>query len=126
MVPEVRVSTAWTYAHYVIPKSRLTGWKRVVNLLQLRSEVIAGTKFKLKFFNDLEGVVLSRVPAVREALHALRVSGAAQAQMSGSGAALFALPAPSLPPKDLASRMRCRFSQVYVARSVRAGSRPCR
>jgi len=68
VVPEVRVSTAWTYAHYVIPKSRLTGWKRVVNLLQLRSEVIAGTKFKLKFFNDLEGVVLSRVPAVREAI----------------------------------------------------------
>jgi 4-diphosphocytidyl-2-C-methyl-D-erythritol kinase len=126
VVPGVVVSTKWTYSQYAIPKSRLTGWKRVARLLQLRSEVIGGSKFKRIFSNDLERAVLPRTPAVREALVALRASGVKAIRMSGSGSAVFGISDNARELARAAAEVGSKGHRVYVARSVRAGSRPRR
>ncbi len=126
VVPEVRVSTAWAYANYAIPKSRLTGFKRTVTLVQLRAVRLARTKVNRIIFNDLEGVVLRRVRAVADARRRILASGAESALMSGSGSAVFGLASAASPPRIIAARLSRNFRKVYVARSVRAGSRPCR
>jgi 4-diphosphocytidyl-2-C-methyl-D-erythritol kinase len=127
VAPRVAVSTAWAYAHYDIQKSRLTHWKQVVNLLQLRGVLAARREVKHRLFNDLEGVVLPRVAAVRKARQALVKAGAQGVLMSGSGSAVFGLvPDVRIPPRVIAARLSRSFSRVYVARSVRAGSRVCR
>jgi len=126
VVPRAVVSTKWTYSQYAIPKSRLTGWKRVARLLQLRSKVIAGSKFKRIFSNDLERVVLPRTPAVREALTALRASGVKAVRMSGSGSAVFGISDTAGAIAHAAAELGSKGHRVYVARSVRAGSRPRR
>jgi 4-diphosphocytidyl-2-C-methyl-D-erythritol kinase len=126
VAPRAMVPTKWTYGQYVIPKSRLTGWKQVARLLQLRSEVIGGSKFKWIFSNDLERVVLPRTPAVREALVALRASGVKAARMSGSGSAVFGISDNAHALARAAAELGSKGLRVYVARSVRAGSRPRR
>jgi len=126
VVPRVVVPTKWTYQQYVIPKSRLTGWKRMARLLQLRSEVIAGAKFKRMFSNDLERAVLPRTPVVREALVALRASGVKAVRMSGSGSAVFGISDTASTLARAAAELSSKGHRVYVARSVRAGSRPRR
>ena len=123
VVPRVVVSTKWTYRQYVIPKSRLTGWKRLARLLQLRSEVIVGSKFKRIFSNDLERVVLPRTPAVRKALVALRASGVKAVRMSGSGSAIFGISDKAGEIARAAAELGSKGHRVYVARSVRVGSR---
>jgi len=123
---EVPIPTAWAYAKYAIPKSRLTRWKRIVRLLQLRAEVIVRSKVKLNFYNDLESAVLPRVPAVREALAALRTSGMKVALMSGSGSAVFGRVASLRSLRRIAAELSDKGHRVYVARSVRAGSKTCR
>ncbi len=126
LVPNVVVSTKWTYGRYVIPKSRLTGWKRMARLLQLRSEVIGGSKFKKNFSNDLETVVLPHTPAVRKALAALRASGVQAVRMSGSGSAVFGVSDSTRDLKRAAAGLGSTGLRVYVARSMRVGSRPRR
>jgi len=126
VVPRVVVPTKWAYRQYVIPKSRLTGWKRMARLLQLRSEVIGGSKFKRIFSNDLERAVLPRTPAVREALVALRASGVKAVRMSGSGSAVFGISDTASTLARVATELGSKGHRVYVARSVRAGSRPRR
>ncbi|MGH7726549.1 MAG: 4-(cytidine 5'-diphospho)-2-C-methyl-D-erythritol kinase [Candidatus Eiseniibacteriota bacterium] len=126
VVPEARVSTAWAYANHAIPKSRLTGFKRTVTLVQLRAVRLARTQAKQLFFNDLEEVVLRRVRAVAEARRRVLASGAESALMSGSGSAVFGLIPHACAPRIIAARLSRNFRKVYVARSVRAGSRPCR
>jgi 4-diphosphocytidyl-2-C-methyl-D-erythritol kinase len=126
VAPRAEVSTKWTYGQYAIPKSRLTGWKRVARLLQLRSEVIVGSKFKRIFSNDLERVVLPRTPAVREALAALRASGVKAVRMSGSGSAVFGISDNARVLARAAAELGSKGHRVYVTRSVRAGSRPRR
>lgn len=123
---DVPIPTAWAYAKYIIPKSRLTGWKGIVRLLQLRAKVITRSKVNRNFYNDLEGAVLPRVPAVREALAALRASGADVALMSGSGSSVFGLVATTRSVRRIAAQLSDKGHTVYVARSMRAGSRPCR
>jgi 4-diphosphocytidyl-2-C-methyl-D-erythritol kinase len=123
---DVPIPTAWAYAKYTIPKTRLTAWDRIVRLLQLRAEVIARSKVNRNFYNDLEDAVLPRVPAVREALAALRASGTKVARMSGSGSAVFGLVASTRSLRRIAAELSDKGHTVYVARSVRAGSRPCR
>jgi len=123
---DVPIPTAWAYAKYVIPKSRLTGWGRLVRLLQLRAEVVARSKVNHNFFNDLESAVIPRVPAVREAIAALRAGGTEVARMSGSGSAVFGLVASTRSLRRIAAQLSDKGHTVTVARSVRAGSRPCR
>jgi 4-diphosphocytidyl-2-C-methyl-D-erythritol kinase len=123
---DVPIPTAWAYAKYAIPKSRLTGWKRLVRLLQLRAEVVARSKVNRNHYNDLESAVVPRVPAVREALAALRAGGTEVARMSGSGSAVFGLVASTRSLRRIAAQLSDKGLTVTVARSVRAGSRPCR
>jgi len=126
VVSDVPVTTAWAYAKYAPAKSRLTGWKHVVRLLQLRSEVNVRSKVHLNFYNDLESAVLPRVPAVRDALAALQAGGTEVARMSGSGSAVFGLVASTRSLRRIAAQLGDKGHTVTVARSVRAGSRPCR
>ena len=123
---DVPIPTAWAYAKYHPAKSRLTGWKRLVNLLQLRSEGRIRSKVHLNFYNDLESAVLPRVPAVREALAALQAGGMEVARMSGSGSAVFGLVASTRSLRRIAAQLSDQGHTVTVARSVQAGSRPCR
>ena len=126
VVSDVPIPTAWAYAKYAPVKSRLTGWNRLVRLLQLRSEVQVRSKVNLNFFNDLESAVVPRVPAVREALAALQIGGTVVARMSGSGSAVFGLVASTRSLRRIAAQLSDRGHRVTAARSVRAGSRPCR
>ena len=126
VVPPVRVATAWAYRQYTIPKSRLTRRRRLATLVPLRTEVVARSKVKHNFFNDLENAVLPRVPPVREALAALRAGGAIEARMTGSGSAVFGLVVAPRARERVAVQLRMQGYKVYVARSIRAGSRPCR
>ena len=125
VVPRAAVSTRWAYASYEIPKSRLTAFGHAATLVQLRAEAFARDNVKPRLANDLEGVVRSRVRAVPKALRDLRRAGARYVRMSGSGSAVFGLvPAALAPP--VVARLSKTYERVYVARSVRAGSRPCR
>ncbi|MEP7028193.1 MAG: 4-(cytidine 5'-diphospho)-2-C-methyl-D-erythritol kinase [Candidatus Eisenbacteria bacterium] len=126
VVPRVAISTGSTYGRYTIPKSRLTEWKRVARLLQLRPESVAVAKFKRNFSNDLEQVVLPRTPAVREAFTALRASGVEAARMSGSGSAVFGISVSARAQVRAFAELSSTGHRVFVARSMRAGSRPRR
>jgi 4-diphosphocytidyl-2-C-methyl-D-erythritol kinase len=126
LTSDVPIPTAWAYAKYTPTKTRLTGWKRVVRLLQLWSEGRGRSKVSLNFFNDLESAVLPRVPAVREALAALQTGGTEVARMSGSGSAVFGLFASTRSLRRIAAQLSDKGHTVTVTRSVRAGSRPCR
>jgi 4-diphosphocytidyl-2-C-methyl-D-erythritol kinase len=126
VVPDVRVSTAEAYARHVIPKSRLTGWKRVVNLVQLRANRIDRGDVKQAVFNDLEGSVLRRHRPIAEARDRLLQNGATAALMSGSGSGVVGFASASTPPRVIAARLSRIFGKVFTARSVRAGSQPCR
>ena len=123
---DVPIPTAWAYAKYAPTKTRLTGWNRVVRLLQLWSWGRPRSKVSLNFFNDLESAVLPRVPAVREALAALQTGGTEVARMSGSGSAVFGLVASTRSLRRIAAQLSDKGHTVTAARSVRAGSRPCR
>jgi 4-diphosphocytidyl-2-C-methyl-D-erythritol kinase len=126
VVPDVRVSTAEAYASHVIPKSRLTGWKRVVNLVQLRANRNDRGDVKQAVFNDLEGSVLRRHRPIAEARDRLLQNGATAALMSGSGSGVVGFASASTPPRVIAARLSRIFGKVFTARSVRAGSQPCR
>lgn len=126
VVPDVAISTRWAYANYEIPKSRLTGFGHVATLVQLRAESYARDNVKPRLLNDLERGVRARFGAVPEALRDLRHAGARQVRMSGSGSAVFGVVPAGHSPRFVAERLRTSDSRVYVVRSVRAGSRPCR
>jgi 4-diphosphocytidyl-2C-methyl-D-erythritol kinase len=126
VVPDVAIATGMVYSNHLIPKSRLTGFGHVATLVQLRAESYARDRVKPRLINDLERGVRARFAAVPEALRDLRHAGARQVRMSGSGSAVFGhLPDP-LSPRAVADSLRSRYSRVFVVRSVRAGSRPCR
>jgi 4-diphosphocytidyl-2C-methyl-D-erythritol kinase len=91
--------------------------------VQLRTEVVARKNFSLNFFNDLESAVVPRVPAVREALAALRAGGTEVARMSGSGSAVFGLVASTRQQRRIVAQLSDKGFTVTVARSVRAGFR---
>lgn len=126
VVPDTSISTAWAYANYEIPKSRLTPFGHLATLVGLRAVAYARDNVKPRLFNDLERVIRPRVAAVPEALRDLRRAGARHVRMSGSGSAVFGLVPAALPPDVVAARLRRTQKRVYVARSVAAGSRPCR
>ncbi len=125
-VPDAAISTAMVYSNYEIPKSRLTAWKAVSTLVQLRALSYFRERAKRKLVNDLEGVVRTRVRAVPEALRDLRSAGANNVRMSGSGSAVFGIVPAGVSPRAVADRTRRTLLRVYVVRPVRAGSRPCR
>jgi 4-diphosphocytidyl-2C-methyl-D-erythritol kinase len=125
-VPDVAISTGMVYSNYEIPKSRLTAWKAVSTLVQLRALSYFRDRAKRKLVNDLEGVVRARVRAVPEALRDLRSAGAINVRMSGSGSAVFGIVPAGVSPRAVADRVRRTLHKVYVVRPVRAGSRPCR
>ena len=125
-VPDVTISTGMVYSNYEIPKSRLTAWKAVGTLVQLRALSYFRDRDKRKIVNDLEGVVRTRVHAVPEALRDLRSAGASNVRMSGSGSAVFGIVPAGVSPRAVADRTRRTLLRVYVVRPVRAGSRPCR
>jgi 4-diphosphocytidyl-2-C-methyl-D-erythritol kinase len=126
VAPRRAVSTAWAYAGFRAPKSRLTPRKAAAKLLPLRH--VRGRPLKLShnFYNDLEAAVLPRVPEVRAAMAALEASGTGEARMSGSGSAVFAPVAVGFPVSRVVARLRRDGHRVFVGRSVRAGSRTCR
>jgi 4-diphosphocytidyl-2-C-methyl-D-erythritol kinase len=126
VVPDRAISTAWAYANFEIPKSRLTAFGHAATLVGLRAVSFARDRVKPRLFNDLEGVVRPRVAAVPEAMASLRRAGARHVRMSGSGSAVFGLVPPELSPRVVAERLSRTHRRVYVARSVAAGSRPCR
>ncbi len=126
VVPPDRVSTRAAYANHLIPKSRLTGWSRAVNLVQLRSFRPSPADDPNSFFNDLEGSVVRRHRAVRVALDHLLKNGAVVALMTGSGSGVVGFTPPATPPRVVAARLSRIAGKVYIARSVRAGSQPCR
>jgi 4-diphosphocytidyl-2-C-methyl-D-erythritol kinase len=126
VVPDRSVATAWAYANYEIPKSRLTAFGHAATLVGLRAVSYARDNVKPRLFNDLERVVRPRVVAVPEALRDLRRAGARHVRMSGSGSAVFGLVPTALSPGVVAERLKRTHARVYVARSVAAGSRPCR
>ena len=126
LVPDTSISTAWAYANYEIPKSRLTAFGHTATLVGLRAVAYARNKVKPRLFNDLERVVRPRVGAVPEALRDLRRAGVRHVRMSGSGSAVFGLVPAALSPGVVAERLKRTHARVYVARSVAAGSRPCR
>ena len=126
VVPEARVSTAWAYANYEIPKSRLTGFGHTATLLQPRAEAFARQRVKPRLLNDLEGVVAPRIEPVGRALRDLRRGGLTHVRMSGSGSAVFGLVPAALPSRVVVERLRKTYARVYVARPARSGSRPCR
>jgi 4-diphosphocytidyl-2-C-methyl-D-erythritol kinase len=126
VVPQTRVSTREAYANHLIPKSRLTGWARAVNLVQLRSFRAFGPDGPKSFFNDLEGSVLRRHPAIRAARDRLLKNGAVVALMSGSGSGVVGFTSGSTPPRVVAARLSRIDGKVFIARSVRAGSNSCR
>lgn len=125
-VPDTAISTAMVYSSYEIPKSRLTAWKAVSTLVQLRAVSYFRDGDKRKLVNDLEGVVRTRVQAVPEALRDLRSAGAKHVRMSGSGSAVFGIVPAGASPRAVADRLRRTLHRVYVVRPARAGSRPCR
>jgi len=126
IVPDAAISTAVVYSNYEIPKSRLTGWKSVGTLVQLRAVSYFRDGDKRKIVNDLEGVVRARVRAVPEALGDLRSAGASNVRMSGSGSAVFGIVPAGVSPRAVADRLGRTTHRVYVVRPARAGSRPCR
>ena len=126
VVPKVRVSTREAYANHLIPKSRLTGWTDAVNLVQLRAFRLSRGVSPKALFNDLEGSVLRRHPAIRAVRDRLLKNGAAVALMSGSGSGVVGFTSGSTPPRVVAARLSRIDGKVFVARSVRAGSNSCR
>ena len=125
-VPDIAISTALVYSRYAIPKSRLTAWKAVVTLVQLRALSFFRDRDKRILVNDLERPVRVRVGAVAAALRDLRRAGARRGRMSGSGSAVFGLVPADTSPRAVAERLCRTLQRVYVAHPVRAGSRPCR
>jgi 4-diphosphocytidyl-2-C-methyl-D-erythritol kinase len=126
VVPKTRVSTREAYANHLIPKSRLTGWGRIVKLVQLRAFRLSRGGIPALVFNDLEGSVQRRHPAIREVRDRLLKNGAVVALMSGSGSGVVGFASASAPPRVIAARLSRIDCKVFIARSVRAGSQPCR
>jgi 4-diphosphocytidyl-2-C-methyl-D-erythritol kinase len=126
VAPSTPIATAWAYAQLARGKSRLTARRPAAKLLQLRAIGDARGKIYRTLFNDLEQVVLPHAPEVRQALAALHSRGVVTARMSGSGSAVFGLGPTGVPLGRIAERLRREGYRVFVARSVRAGSRTCR
>jgi 4-diphosphocytidyl-2-C-methyl-D-erythritol kinase len=126
VVPGIRVSTTEAYARHRTPKSRLTAWADAVNLVQLRAFRLSRGLPPEAFFNDLEGSVLRRHPAIREARDRLLKNGAVVALMSGSGSGVVGFASATTPPRVIAARLSRIDRKVFIARSVRAGSHRCR
>ncbi|MEO7842377.1 MAG: 4-(cytidine 5'-diphospho)-2-C-methyl-D-erythritol kinase [Candidatus Eisenbacteria bacterium] len=126
VVPDAGISTRWAYASHAIPKSRLTGFGHAATLVQLRAEAFARQRVKPRLLNDLERTVRPAVGAVSRALRDLRRAGLVHARMSGSGSAVFGLVPATVAPRVAVERLQKSYARVYVARPVRAGSRPCR
>ncbi|MFH0779156.1 MAG: 4-(cytidine 5'-diphospho)-2-C-methyl-D-erythritol kinase [Candidatus Eisenbacteria bacterium] len=109
VVPPLKVSSAWAYsvAPAGVGKMRLTTPEHENRMIPLTVRVdAAGVSRSL--WNDLEGGVIQKHPAVRELKDALVHLGALGSLMSGSGPSVFGV-------------ARDRFSAIAIASSM---SRP--
>lgn len=110
--PRISVSTAWAYSAYDLLGEKLTNKPFDIKLFcrALNERDFASIGFML--YNDLEDVVTSRYPVIREIKHGLLNTGAVISAMSGSGSVVFGVFCTKTEAEKAAQAMKADFCLV--------------
>ena len=122
-LPRWRIATARAYAEIDQGKYVLTPRSLNIRSAQIlgREQLSATTLMRLG--NTFERVLGNRRLDFESLVARLRRAGVREVRMTGSGSAVFGIPGPGTPAKEVANRFTGNES-LYVVRSTRRGLRP--
>jgi len=101
IVPEVEVSTKWAYEEF--------------------DKIFADSPQLIVGNNNLEAVVVKKIPIIQEIKRMLLSLGCSYAQMSGSGPSVFGEAGDASAGEKILSQIKIKFPQSYLVNSVPKG-----
>lgn len=120
--PPVSVETQWAYANS--GRIGLTPEGRYTSMLESAIRQRSTSLVAKSLWNDFDAVVCGRLATVRDAKELLLGVGAMNAQVSGSGSAVFGLFENHVEVERVAAALRERSQDVHVTRPVRTSLVP--
>ncbi len=114
--PDIHVSTGWAYGLLDEQKDRTSH-----RLTEKMAKAISSQDYELILLlqsNDFEFPILSHIPQLVELQDDIRIAGAMNSHLCGSGSAFYGIAQDKSSAELIAGRLRKKYKDVYVAHTL--------